>query len=295
TNFEIMGSSATVGISTLLFFESIDTTFIEPELKPFVWEKGSKSVPIIISKDFIALYNFGFAKTQGLPQFSEKTISRFNFTLTAKGNGRRQQFRGRIVGFSDRINSLLVPREFTLWANEQFGAGNASKTSSRLIMKVNNPQSRSFKRFLKEKGYERSRANPANDAIRTALNGLTLFLGFLGLSIFGLSVLILLLSYRLVIARSSLDITRLMEIGYNPNVISQFLSKRYVRLFIGMVLLSIILLQASQYILSSYLEGEQFTIPKFLSLWTLGIAAVVLLATLYFPKFIKNKILEIGH
>ncbi|MEM6726844.1 MAG: hypothetical protein AAF598_22590 [Bacteroidota bacterium] len=103
------------------------------------------------------------------------------------------------------------------------------------------------------------------------------------------------MSYRLVIARSALDITRLLEIGYDPNHISQFLSKRYVRVFILVVVVSLALLQIAQYALSAYLAGEQFVIPKLLSIWTFGIALLVLLATSYFPKFIKNKILEIGH
>lgn len=291
--FEVMGSSSTLGFSTLLFFEAIEDQFLEESLAPFEWEVGEKEVPIIISKDFLALYNFGFAPSQGLPQFNQGTISKFTFTLSLSGKGRKQQFRGRIVGFSERINSVLIPIEFMNWANERFG-GTYSEGSSRLILKVDNPQSKEFKSYLKKKGFERNRSNKASDAIRTALNGLTYFLGFLGFSLFGLSLLILMLSYQLIVAKSALSIRRLLEIGYSPKQISQVLSRQFIIVFGAIVLLTLLILQVGNTFFAKFLASEDFNISPLLSPTTIVAGFIMFLLVFIFPRFIQKKIISIG-
>lgn len=54
-------------MSTALFFESIPDEFFD--VKPSDWTfdpAGSTTIPIIIPKDYLALYNFGFAASKGL-------------------------------------------------------------------------------------------------------------------------------------------------------------------------------------------------------------------------------------
>ena len=59
------------GMSTYMFFESIPSEFIDVAGSQWGYRPGSGEVPIIISKDYLTLYNFGFASSAGLPQLSE--------------------------------------------------------------------------------------------------------------------------------------------------------------------------------------------------------------------------------
>ena len=61
-----------------------------------------------------------------------------NLDIRISGDGRREVFKGNIVGFSNRLNTILVPETFMRWANESFAPGTKSEPS-RLIVEVNNP------------------------------------------------------------------------------------------------------------------------------------------------------------
>lgn len=68
-----------------------------------------------------------------------------------RGNGRVEQYKGNIVGFSNRLNTILVPQSFMKWANENFAPG-AEAQPSRLIIEVNNPADSSIAGYFQKKG-----------------------------------------------------------------------------------------------------------------------------------------------
>ncbi len=87
------------GMSTDLFLESVPDDYID--VKPAGWDfegGSSTTVPIIISKDYLALYNFGFAPSRSLPRISEEMVGMIPLTLSVSGRGKQQYFEGRIVG-----------------------------------------------------------------------------------------------------------------------------------------------------------------------------------------------------
>ena len=94
------------GMSTYMFFEAIPDEFVDVPRSQWTWRPGSDEVPIILSKDYLTLYNFGFASSAGLPQMSEGLMSSIPLTLTLTsddGTRRREVFLNRpYVG-------LLVP------------------------------------------------------------------------------------------------------------------------------------------------------------------------------------------
>ena len=62
------------GLNTFLFFESLPREYVDVE-GSWTYKPGDATVPVIMSRDYLALYNFGFATSAGLPQVSEKMIS----------------------------------------------------------------------------------------------------------------------------------------------------------------------------------------------------------------------------
>lgn len=45
-------------------------------------------------------------------------MSLIQMDIMMRGNGRVEQYKGNIVGFSNRLNTILVPQSFMKWANE---------------------------------------------------------------------------------------------------------------------------------------------------------------------------------
>ena len=59
--------------------------------------------------------------------------------------------KGRVVGFSNRLNTILVPEAFMEWSNKVY-APVADGVPVRLVMEVDNPADDAIARFLQEKG-----------------------------------------------------------------------------------------------------------------------------------------------
>jgi hypothetical protein len=105
-----------------------------------------------LGKDFLNLYNFGFAPSQGLPQMSASTIGLVRFSINIGGPGGERSYLGRVVGFSDRINSVLVPLSFLNWANDKV-AGTAQAPSYRLLLRVKDANDPAIAQYLEKKGW----------------------------------------------------------------------------------------------------------------------------------------------
>lgn len=240
------------GLSTYLFLESIPDEFID--ITPDSWrfdptEPGKRPVPIIISKDYLALYNFGLAASRGLPQISESLMSKVPMTLHLSGNGHNDQFPARIAGFSNRLNTIAVPMAFMRWANDRYSAGDAA-APSRLIVKVNRPGDPSIRTYIDDMGYEVAGDKIDNSRASYFLTVLTSVVGAVGVVISALALFILMLSIFLLLQKSKDKIVNLLQLGYSPMQVSA----GYFRL-IGTVNATVLLLSvAAMFLASGYWE-----------------------------------------
>lgn len=189
------------GMSTFLFLESIPDDFFD--VRPSGWGYNPESdgtVPIILSKDYLALYNFGFAPSRGLPQLSEGTVSMVPLRLTLSGNGKTRDFRGKIVGFSSRLNTIAVPQEFIEWANREYSEG-ATPKPSRLIIETKVPGDPAIEGYFRDHGYEMAGDKVANGRAAFFLRILSGVVGAIGVVISLLSFFILMLSIWLLLQK----------------------------------------------------------------------------------------------
>ena len=90
------------GLRTYLFYESVPDEFIDELPDGWGFDPAEGKVPVIVSRDYLSLYNFGFAATRNMPKISEGMIGMVPVQLTLTGNGRSETVEGRIVGFSTR-------------------------------------------------------------------------------------------------------------------------------------------------------------------------------------------------
>ena len=206
-----------LNMSTAMFFESVPDKYVDVNLDEWHFEPGQEIVPIIIPRNYLNLYNFGFAQSRSLPQLSEGVMNLINLEVRISGGGRQNSYKGKIAGFSNRLNTILVPESFMVWANANYSDGKSDKEPSRLIIEVGNPTDDRIARFFKEHGYETE--DDKLDAGKTTwflkvVVGIVLSVGLL-ISI--LSFYILMLSIYLLLQKNSTKLENLLLIGYGPN------------------------------------------------------------------------------
>lgn len=217
-DYRITGSVGMGGVnlSTYLFFESVPDRFLDVEAAEWNYEPGSRDIPIIIPRNYVNLYNYGFAHSQGLPQISEGIFRRVSLGIDIAGNGRSEQFRGRIVGLSNRLNTILVPDAFIRWSNERFGTRTGERHPARVIVETDRPVDAAVSEYLARKGYEaegdRRDDGKATRFLQLAASGVA----GVGLAFSGMSFYILLLSIFLLLQKNSDKLENLLLLGYAP-------------------------------------------------------------------------------
>lgn len=217
-DYRITGSVGMGGVnlSTYLFFESVPDRFLDVEAAEWNYEPGSRDIPIIIPRNYVNLYNYGFAPSQGLPQISEGIFRRVSLGIDIAGNGRSEQFRGRIVGLSNRLNTILVPDAFIRWSNERFGIRTGERHPARVIVETDRPVDAAVSEYLARKGYEaegdRRDDGKATRFLQLAASGVA----GVGLAFSGMSFYILLLSIFLLLQKNSDKLENLLLLGYAP-------------------------------------------------------------------------------
>ncbi len=205
-----------LNLSTAMFFESVPDRYVDVASDDWHFEPGQEEVPIIIPRNYLNLYNFGFAQSRSLPQISEGVIHMVNLEVRISGAGRRDVYKGKIAGFSDRLNTILVPESFMKWANTHYASASSIKEPSRLIVEVSNPTDDRIARFFRERGYETE--DDKLDAGKTTwfLKVVVGIVLTVGLIISVLSFYILMLSIYLLLQKNTTKLENLLLIGYSP-------------------------------------------------------------------------------
>jgi hypothetical protein len=218
-------------VSTDLFFEAIPDEYLDITPSEWHWQEGAETVPIIVPRDYLALYNFGFAQSHNLPQISEKLIGQMRLNIHLTGQGKELEVKGRVAGFSQRINTILVPLDFLRWANANFGEG--KDVTSKLIVKTENPSAPQVLRFFQEKNYQYNTEQLKTARLTSALRILLYVVSAFGLIVLVLAFWILALSLQLLISRNSERLQKLIWLGYHPGL----LVNRYAAFLLVVVVL----------------------------------------------------------
>lgn len=206
-------------MGTDMFFESVPDKYVDADHGVWQWSEGEEEVPIVLPRSYLAVYNFGFAKTRSLPKLDEQTISKIGLTLVLRGNGLNERLKGRVVGFTNRLNTILVPQSFLAWSNARY-APSASLAPTRLILETPNPTDERIVRFITEHDYEIEN-NMLNQSKATYI--LKLIFGaimLVGVLISALSFYILILSIYLLVTKNAYKIQNLLLLGYNARVVA---------------------------------------------------------------------------
>lgn len=229
---------AGIHLSTEMFFESVPDEYVDVSLDKWHFDENTTVIPIIIPRNYLNLYNFGFAQSRSLPKLSEGLMSLIQMDIMMRGNGRIEQYKGNIVGFSNRLNTILVPQSFMNWANHAFAPGEEAPPS-RLIIEVKNPTDAAIAQYFQKKNYDTEGDNLDAGKTTYFLRLITGIVIGVGLFISILSFYILMLSIFLLLQKNSTKLENLLLIGYSPNRVALPYNMLTVSLNILILLLSV--------------------------------------------------------
>lgn len=210
-----MGVNGQNILNSELFFESVPDNFVDVPLNDWHYDEGSNEVPIILPRTYINMYNFGFAQSHSLPKISDGLVGMIDFKIFIHGNGQKEQFKGKVIGFSNRLNTILVPQNFMDWSNNRFAPGSQSDPT-RLILEVGNPTDDNITTYLDRHGYEVESDKLQAEKTTYFLRMTVSLVMAIGLTISILSFYILMLSIYLLVQKNSSKLENLLLIGYSP-------------------------------------------------------------------------------
>ena len=258
---------------TELFLESVPTHFLENPPENWDWSPESPYLPALLPNSFLQLYNFGFAPANGYPQISKSMMAKVPITLAMKWkNGSTKQVSARIIAFSDRITSVLVPEEFLNWANAQHPKSSKTKPIHRVLLLAETPITEELTTELEkyETNQELLKDGEAHHLLQFAIKTTSI----LGVSLLVMALLAYWLSFQVVMYRSNQHLQTLIHIGYPPST----LLWHYIRILIGIgVALTAFSTIAVVYIQKYSLEfsdqmGLELTIPS----WSTTLSQVLI-------------------
>lgn len=209
------------GLYTDLFFEGVPDRYIDVRSEDWRWDSTTNFIPVIIPEDYLSLYNFGFAESQALPVISKGTIEKVSFTVTLAGNGRSRSFRSRIVGFSGKINTILVPEDFLLWANREFG-NVETVAASRLLVELSDASDERIPRFMEEHNYNIKQDELESSKMIFFFRMTMAFLLAVALIIIVLSVAFIIMSLNVIVQKNRNLFRNLYAIGYSPQQMAHY-------------------------------------------------------------------------
>ena len=296
SQYEVYGSILFGGrkLSTMLFFESVPDDFIDILPKEWRYSGGDTMIPIILPRNYLNLYNFGFSSTQQLPQITEDVIKRVELGISLRGNGIIEEYTGRVVGFSDRINTILVPEQFMAWANGRYGDG-GNEEATRLIIEVDNPADPELTAYIEANGYEIENKPAESSKAMYILKVCIVIIVCIGVIFSLLSLIILTLSIYLLLQKNISKLENLVLIGYTPARVSLPYNLLTLALNLSIWVISSVVVVFAQRLYIGYISqmaGCELSASPMVAIGVGGLFTTLIIAFNFF--IINRKIREIS-
>jgi hypothetical protein len=252
-----------LGMYTDMFFEAVPDEFIDVPKDEWNWKEGDSLIPIVLPKDYINLYNFGFAPTQNLPPVTEDMVGMLPLKVTLTTPKGKISFDGKIVGLSERLNTILAPQTFIDYANKTYAnVEPGSQTSNRVIIRSEGPATPQLIDYFEENGYETSEESLRNSMLNSVLNTIMSICVVIGTIIIFLALMVFILYSQLVIAKSSYEIQTLVFIGYSPRKLIATYMKYYLVLFTSLITAGMAGVWLIKFIAKGIAKESGFTLQK---------------------------------
>jgi len=262
------------------FFESVPDEFLDVNTPDWQWNATSTFIPMIIPNMFLDMYNFGFAQSQHLPQLSQDLIKNLPVQINIQTPAGVVNYYGKVVGFSDRISSVLVPQPFMDWANNKFGTGTANQPS-RVIIQTNNASATALAGYLSKHGLSTTTEKTRFEKYRGIINAVVATSWVTGGLMLLFALLVFTLFIQLAIASAREEIALLITLGAAPKQLQQFLRKQFLPANIITVMIALVIVFILQLILQKALALQHIFVNAWLSYYTLAAAVIIMLLLMF--------------
>ena len=270
-----------------MFFQSIPNRFMDIDVD-WNWNEKSEFIPIVLPRDFIMIINYGFAQSQGINQISEDLLMAARLTIHINGNGQKTTMIGRVVGFSQKISSILVPESFLTYSNALYGNGKI-QNPSRVFITTKDDSYGELEELMEEMNLDISKSAIDVAKIKTII---AVVIGIFGIA----SILIMLLSLlgfvqysQLVLSKASYEIKTLVRIGYSiRQIVNTFIQQ--LSITFGIITFSAvnIMLLVKYLIVNPWLEKNGINIEGS-SLMIAIITAILCFILFIFANYVNVK------
>lgn len=279
-------------LNSEIYFESVPNDFIEIDMKDWHYEPGEKTVPVILPRTYINMYNFGFARTHSLPQISEGLMGMIDMVIIARGNGKEYEYKGKIVAFSNSMTSVIVPQEFMDYTNNEY-APEDSNYPTRLLMEVSNPTDERLTKYFEHNGLEMESEKLKAEKTTYFLRLVVSMVMVVGIIISVLSFYILMLSIYLLVQKNTEKLQNLILIGYRRSTVAlpyQLLTMGLNILVLLLAILAVIVIRAYyiDMLRAIYPDTGDGGVIYVIALGTILFMLVTLLNTIIIRRKINN-------
>jgi hypothetical protein len=263
-----------IAFSTDVFFEAIKNDFLDTLPPSFTWQPGQQEVPMMISADFLEMYNV-FAPSYDLPQLSPSTVGAVNIGLECYApDGSIVKFQAHIVALSDRINSILVPESFLQWSNKTF-SNTPPQPPSHIYIKTTDANGTALQKYLEGKNYRVNKDRTKFGRVKTVLQAIVAGLGGLAVLVVLLSVLLFSFYLQLMVSRSKDNLHLLLTLGYSPLWLSRTVTKKWLPLYGIIILIALAATQFFQYSFQRNFVAGRDMLSPFLNIYVVILTGVL--------------------
>ncbi|MFP4353263.1 MAG: hypothetical protein ACLFRP_09170 [Puniceicoccaceae bacterium] len=216
-----VGGGPVPSLTSEIFVEALGPGVLADQAPDWGWAPDDPAVPVLVPRQFLNLYNFGFAPGKGLPPVSEATAARVPFSLVAFPGGEDppESFPGKIVGFSGRIESILVPVSFLEWTNRRYADPERRSEFGRVAVVARDSRSPEFLSLLAEHRLEVGGDRAGAGRLRMLLDLVLAALGTAGGVILVLTLLLLRVEAEELLSGNRDRIRKLYFLGHPPSAL----------------------------------------------------------------------------
>lgn len=275
-----------------IFVQSVNKDFIKVDAIDWQWAKGDPFVPIILPREFLVMLNT-FASAKGIQQISEDIAESIGFKFTLYNDNKKEFQKAKIIGFTNEVSSILVPRSFMKYGNKNFSTSVSPKTTQ-LMLTVKEGQFGDFESYIQQHSMESKEGSMAVGKLKSVAGMLfSILIGISTITVF-LAGLVLLQYAQLIISKNRYEISVLLHQGYSPKKIIRTVIKYFITISTIIIGVSLVVFVFSKSYIDKLLLQSGIHIETdftFLSIFALILAFCIYTIVNYFNA--KQSVLKV--
>ena len=248
-----------------IYVQSVHEDYLDVKTDHWDWDEGSKTLPIIMPRDFLMMMN-NFLSASNIPQLSDELVLDLKIDLKIGPRNNRETVHARIVGFTNELSSILVPEYFLNWANQKYGE-KEKEVISQLVVKSKDGQFGLLENYLEEKEFESKKSQLLIAKLKSTLGVLLTIISTISLLAVFLSMLVLIQYLQLIMTKNDYEIRTLLRLGHAPNQLIKVFLRYFMSLFSVVAVLSLLLFIPAKYYLQQTFISNGISLDSSLSIY----------------------------